>query len=136
MKARFALLVALLVAGCGAPPEERILGEWILDVEALRELDSIRNLPEAERRGALDSLEIRNPQFTFTEETMTFRVAAGGEVLERETDYRFDSRDGDRFVIIATGEAGRSQRLDCEFDGATLIITMDGQAAAFKRANR
>jgi hypothetical protein len=136
MNARFALLAALLLAGCGAPVEERILGDWVLDVEAFKELDSIRSLPEAERRGALDSIEIRNPRFTFTEEEMVFRISGGGPVTERRTDYRFESKDGDRFVLVATGEQGRTQRLHCEFDGSTLIVAMGGQAVAYKRANR
>ena len=136
MKARIAVLAALVIAGCGAPIEERILGEWALDAEATKELESIRNMAEATRRGVLDSLEIRNPRFTFTGETMIFRIADGGRIAERRTDYRVESKDGDRFAIIATGEGGNSQRLDCEFDGATLMITMDGQVAAFKRANR
>ena len=137
MKARIAVLAVFLIAGCGgAPVEERILAEWVLDVDATKELESIRNMTETRRRGVLDSIEIRNPRFTFTEEEMVFRLADGGQVIERRTDYRFESKDGDRFVIIATGEDGRSQRLDCEFDGATLVIAMDGLAVAYERANR
>jgi hypothetical protein len=136
MKARLPLLAVLFLVGCGAPVEERILGQWVLDVEAFKDLDQIRNLPEAERRGALDSIEIRAPKFTFTAEMMTFEMAGGGGVIKRETSYRFASREGDRFVLVAMDEDGKTQRLECEFDGATLIIAMDGQAVAFKRANR
>ena len=67
---------------------------------------------------------------------LLLELVGGGSVMERRTDYRFESKEGDRFVLVATGEDGKTQRLECEFDGGTLIVTMDGQAVAFKRANR
>ena len=124
-----------LASGCAGPVEERLVGEWVLDIEATKNLDAIRAMPEEERRGALDSLEIRGPTFTFTEDgKVTFRWSNTGE--SGEANYSFVSKDGDKFVLAATSSDGKSQRMECEFDGDTLIVAMDGQAVAYKRANR
>lgn len=139
MRMRLTLLAfaALFAVGCGSPVEERIVGDWVLDIEATKELEALRNMPEEQRRSVIDTIEILSPRFTFTKEgTLTFSRSAGGGTESGILDYRIESVEDDRFVMFATGTDGRSKRMDCEFDGDTLVVAMEGSAVAYKRANR
>ena len=113
------LLFALLVAaGCGAKPQDRIVGTWELDKEAMRNREAVRRLPERDRELALAEIASHHMTIVITGDTIEVDGEPLPQAMHLEGTYEVASSDGSKLVLRLNGE--------------TVGVTVDGDKLTFE----
>ncbi len=122
------------LAGCFDSPEDRLLGTWTLDAESFREMEDFRKLPEEQQQMAVGMLESMQMEITFTKDTIRAEIQAFGQKKTDEKPYEVERVDGDRMVLSAKDDKGKTQEVQVELRGDVLLFEMGpGKRVVLKR---
>lgn len=136
----FALLVAALVmalAGCSKKPEEAIQGKWGIDMEAMKDTEEFKKMPEEEREMAMKMMEAMAGAMSI--EITADKMVMEGMGKKEESTYTVKSADGSKLVLEAKSKkedgTEKVETLNVEVKGGDSIIvkTGDGEAMPLKR---
>jgi hypothetical protein len=128
----FCLVTCLMVCGCGASPNDKLVGTWVIDPEAMKETEGYKNASEAERQ-MMDSMgSSLKWEMTFTRDTVKMDMGMG--VTEaKESPYAVKSVEGNTFVLTAKVQNGVESDMTVEVAGDQLILNSDGQSLTLIR---
>lgn len=122
--------MALFVFVACGKPSDKLIGKWGLDVEKLSELEEIKKMPEDQRKMALEMAKGMLVAATF--EFTADKMIKDGMGKKEEASYKVKSQEGDK-VVIETTKEGKTETMNCEFKGETLIINNDKITLTLKR---
>lgn len=135
-----ALAVACLTApGCGNSVREKIVGTWVLDLEATKALPHFQGMPEDQRAVLFKNLGGMALEVTFTKKTMTKQSSAmvleGLDRMEETVSgtYKVNKQKGNTLVLAVQTSEGM-QRVGVEIRGdQQMILDMDESKTVLKR---
>jgi hypothetical protein len=135
-----ALAVACLTApGCGNPARERMVGTWVLDLEATKALPRFLAMAEDQREALYKNLGGRMLEVTFTKTTMSkesmVQVLEGLDQMKHKVSgpYIVNRKKGNSLVLAVQTSEGM-KRVGVELRGENqLILDMDESKTVLKR---
>lgn len=137
----FAVLVVagLAATGCGSSVREKIVGTWVLDLEATKALPHFQAMPADQREAYYKNLDGMTMQVTFTQTTMTREstvkaregLAEMGQRLNGT--FKVNKQSGNTLVLAVQTSEGM-KRVGVELRGdQQLILDMDESKTVLKR---
>lgn len=135
-----ALAVACLTAaGCGNSVREKMIGSWVLDLEATKALPHFQGMAEDQKQALFKNLGGMALEVTFTKNTMTKQSSAmvveGLDRMEEKVSgtYRVNKKKGNALVLaVQTAEGMKRVRVEIRGD-RQMILDMDESKTVLKR---
>ena len=135
-----ALAVACLtVPGCGNSAREKIVGTWVLDLEATKALPHFQSMAEDQKAALFKNLGGMALEITFTKNTMTKQSSAivmeGLDRMEEKVSgsYKVNRAKGNTLVLAVQTSEGM-KRVGVEIRGdQQMILDMDESKTVLKR---
>ncbi len=128
-----ALAAVALTAGCGGGGAS-LVGTWVLDVEATKEWDEFKGMPEGPRKMMEAMLAMIEMEMTFTSDKMTFSAKIMGQDQSEEFGYKIKSQTGNKMVLESTDKDGQKKTVNVEIKGDLLFISKgDNEKLALRR---
>ncbi len=120
-----ALAAVALTAGCGGGGAS-LVGTWVLDVEATKEWDDFKKMPEGQRKIMEAMLPMIEMEMTFTSDKMTFSAKIMGQDQSEEFGYKIKSQTGTKMVLESTDKDGKVETINAEIKGDLLFLSKGG----------
>lgn len=128
------LVAAFLVTtmGCSKKPAEALVGKWAVDVDSLAEMDEFKNMPEEERKAALEMAKgfMSSMSVEFTADKAIMEMMGKKE----EASYTVKSSEGDKLVIemVETKDGKEEKReVTVEMKGSDKVVLHMGEKEKF-----
>ncbi|MGC6417000.1 MAG: hypothetical protein ACON3Z_07770 [Bradymonadia bacterium] len=126
-------------AGSNAEPAQTIeapdtlLGQWVLDKEAVKGSKLFKAIPEDKRKSALDALEASKVNLRITKNDISMIGVFLGQDQNQVVGYRLTGKEGNNYVaqILIDGQK-REQRFLVR--GQKLVIRTEGTPLFFTRS--
>ena len=130
---RFALALAcfLVLAGCGGDLHGKMVGDWKVDADYMKNMDEYKNA-SAEEKGMLDMMA-GSMQLSITDDTLEMKMSFMGKEDSKKASYVVKSQDGDTLTIETTDEDGKKETGKVRFDGDTMVIEVDDKPLALQK---
>ncbi|MHC5032393.1 MAG: hypothetical protein ACYTGU_16200 [Planctomycetota bacterium] len=132
-------VVCLTAPGCGNSARERMIGTWVLDLEATKSLSRFQTMPEEQKAVIYKNLGGMALEVTFTQNTMTKQSSAiVMESLDRMKEtvsgtYTVNKKKGNTLVLAVQTSDGM-KRVGVDLRGEQqMILDMDESKVVLKR---
>ncbi|MFN3198580.1 MAG: hypothetical protein ACE366_09245 [Bradymonadia bacterium] len=135
LAALMALFSLAMLSGCsGGKADQQMRGSWAVDVEALKDTDEFKAMPEAERRLTQSMLNAyANVRFEITADRMTM---SGLTATAEELSYSVKSVNGTQVTIetLRSGQPGATPtRSEVTVEGDRMWIKMRNHTLVLRR---
>ena len=133
-----AAVVCLMAPGCGEQVRQKIVGTWVLDLEATKALPHYQAIPEEKRNARFKNLGDMMLEVTFTQNTISkqssVHVLEGLDNMQASVSgtYRVNRSKGNSLVLAVQTSEGM-QRVGVEIRGDQLILDMDESKTVLRR---
>jgi len=132
-------VVCLMAPGCGNSVQEKIVGTWVLDLEATKALPHFQTMPEEQRAALFKNLGGMMLEVTFTQNMLSKRsrvqMLEGLDQMEASVSgtYKINRAKGNTLVLAAQTSEGM-KRVGIEVKGDDrIILDMDESRTVLKR---
>ena len=110
--------------GCGGGGDKNpLLGKWTLDMDALKELPAVKEMPDAERQMTLGMLGSMKMELEFTETEFLSTMSMMGQEQKETLSYTIKNVSGNKYELTSKDEQGKEETLDVEVNGDAVVIT-------------
>ena len=141
-RALFAVLatvVCFMAPGCGEPLRERIVGTWVLDLEATKAQPHFKAMPEEQRSVLFKNLDGMTLEVTLTQNTLSkessVHMLEGLDQMKASMNgtYIVNRAKGNTLVLAVQTSEGM-QRVGIELkDDGRLVLDMDESKNVLRR---
>lgn len=126
------LWVPLALAGCSDRSAERLVGTWVVNIDAIGQGPEIEKLPEPQRKQALEILRgiLGRTELEFTADTLRIRMGSG---KAEEATFKVKAAS-DEAMVLTSQRAGSVDELRITFKPDDQIaLQIDGRELVLKR---
>jgi len=124
-----AFVMFLGLGACSDDGAERLVGTWELDPDAFQNSDEFKNMPDVQKKMALEMLGKTAPKFEFTKDTLTISFMGKSESVS----YTVKSTDGDAAVIVVEKD-GKTEERTVRFKGDDqMVMIHEGKEITLQR---
>jgi len=133
-----AMVVCFMAPGCGQPVREKIVGTWVLDLEATKALPHYQAMAEEKRSVAFKNLDGMMLEVTITQNTLnkesSVHILEGLDQMKASVGgtYIVNLSKGNSLVLAVQTSEGM-KRVGVELKDERLILDMDESKTVLRR---
>jgi hypothetical protein len=128
-----------MAPGCGQPVREKIVGTWVLDLEATKALPHFKAMPEEQKSTLFKNLDGMTLEVTITQNTLSkessVHMLEGLEQMKASMNGTYIvNRAKGNTVVLAVQSSEGTQRVGIELkDDGRIVLDMDESKTVLRR---